>query len=212
MEILTTASGVRAAIQDIFRDLVDRLHAKVYWSQSFPAGIAVPADTTTHIQRVVGARASESDWRIAWWEDDEPAPRDAVNALEEETGDRRFGRFVGVHRRSDLHEGVATLDVKVQRLPSNRLRLSRFNWWFARHCSRTYDPTWREYPHIWFGASTLPETGPPFDARDPAFRFALTQVFNDVGMDALPVRPSQSFLKAIARSYDAASHGKQRLR
>jgi hypothetical protein len=93
----------------------------------------------------------------------------------------------------------------VQQLPSKELRLSGFTWWFARHCSRTYDPSWKEYPHIWFGARTLPETGPPFDARDPHFRLALTQIFNNVGMDDLPVKPSRSFLEALARDYKAAS-------
>jgi hypothetical protein len=149
--------------------------------------------------------AGAAEWRLGWYEGDAVAPKDAVNAFAEETGNPLHARFLGVKRRDDLGDGIATLGVRVRELRSGRSRLSAFDWWLPEFHYKTTSTGWKEYPYIWF-AKRLPFSGyrPPFDIREKRFRIALTAALNDRGTKAIPVRPHLRFLKTLERCYGKA--------
>jgi hypothetical protein len=149
--------------------------------------------------------AAAAEWRLGWYEGDAVAPRDAVKALADETGSRSHVRFLGVKRRNELGDGIATLGVRVREERSGRLRLSAFDWWFPELFCKTTAASWKGYPYIWFARRLrFPGCRPPFEARQERFKLALTAALNEIGIEAIPVKPDAGFLKILERCYQDA--------
>lgn len=150
-----------------------------------------------------------ADWRLGWYEQDAVAPRDAIDALESETGSRRFATFLGAERASDLKAGVFTLSFQVRQISTGRIRVTAMEWWAPEVRVRSHNRAWKDYPHLWFARRCIPHgTRPPFDARGQRFRRALAQAIEESGglawLREASTKPSRSFLGRLLRQYDTS--------
>ncbi len=152
---------------------------------------------------VAGDRRAE--WCLGWYEENDNPPRDAVRALQEETGSPKFADFLGCARRSDLTAGIFALSFRA-RIVASGTKLTKFNWWVPEIPSRTNVKAWQAYPYLWFACKRIPHGArPPFDAQDGRFQAALQEAINESGglawLRGTSLKPSKLFLERINRSY-----------
>ena len=90
-----------------------------------------------------------AEWRLGWYEEDDKAPKDAVDKLEQETGTREYATYLGSHPDNDLKAGVFTLSFRV-REEGDQIRISKLEWWVPETLTKTSVKSWSDYRHIWF--------------------------------------------------------------
>lgn len=156
------------------------------------------------------AGEKREDWQLGWWEreiDDDP--KDAVEALADETGNPDYTTSLHVAKDDGLRKGVFTLNFKVEERDTGGVRVSRFKWWVPEISKLTKQKEFKDWPIIWFSQSKV-RSRPPFDFRDRRFRLALERTIKGMGglawlQEEAPLQPSSTFLRRLNRHFESLS-------
>lgn len=209
-DIQPLVNSLRVTPDSEFATELKELHAAhiAFWQRNPPdRQPASRSSVLPSFAQWLSAGDGRPEWRLGWYEEDAPAPKDAVAELEEEIGSRKHATFLGVRRPDDLEMGVFTLSFRIQQKVHGTTRISEFEWWAPGVRTKTKEKTWKDEPYVWFprGRKIPYGTRPPFNHKDSRFRRALNVAIQELGglkwLEWSSLKPSKAFLARLEFHY-----------
>ncbi len=196
-------------VEPDFNGALKRLHeAHLRYLQRNPSrGSKRPAQPLPSFREWFAGGDGRKEWRLGWYDEYANAPRDAIRALEENTGTRKYADYLPCGGPHDLKLGVFTLSFRV-RAVADGTKVSNLDWWVPDTPPiPTKVKSRLEYPYIWFARRRMPRGArPPFEARDSRFRAALKVAIDESGgypwLENASLNPTKRFLERLERAYD----------
>jgi hypothetical protein len=149
--------------------------------------------------------SDKANFRLFWWEDDVDPPRDALQAVKQETGSYKYYGFINTHSTENYKKGDWVLCFRVSRDKNGAIRPSRLEWFIPEVLGKTRSKAWGDYNRFWFQLKGyFPPV--PFSLKDPIFKQALTKVLIEYGNNVGNVvkngiEPTAAFLTSLEKTY-----------